>query len=635
MAGTRGYPESTLVDEWGSGDYMRRTPSAVAIVIAAVFAALFAAPAVSATAESDQAGAVALTGIAAVSPYTHGLSAEFASPNYPDVSPETRRLGFTLPAETVDFGSSSVDVWIWAPGGELPVQGVPFDAKTRAVGIDLPAGLLVSPGGPSGAGTSAADLQIRISARSALVSPGAPRPPSHFHPVHVGTEAEVWVTLMVGESGHEGAEAYRLDLPSEEATRFAYRSAYWPDDDLAGRVVKADDRLTVTGLPAALTQITASLLLPRDGSTTVAAPSVNGPTGVQITLPGAGELVGFLRSDGHALLDVQGTVGKQEVTATIPIVVAQETPADSGRTTRISGTDRYSGAVAYSQALLPRPGDSSPLPLYFASGESFPDALSSAPVAAHLGGALLLSSRTGPLPDGVAEEAFRLSPLHTFGVGGRSTLDDSALGAIAIATDGVSRLYGADRYETSRKLAESGFPDGADIVFVATGESFPDALSSAPAATSVGAPVVLVRGTDDRLDDATLALFDRLKTQQFVIIGGERSVSSGIQRQLDTRHPGSVERIAGADRYAVSAAVNETYFGSAEEVYLATGADYPDALSGGVLAARKGVPLLLVQSDCIPSLAAAALARWQPKLTTLLGGPRSLSASVLDLKVCR
>ena len=61
-----------------------------------------------------------------------------------------------------------------------------------------------------------------------------------------------------------------------------------------------------------------------------------------------------------------------------------------------------------------------------------------------------------------------------------------------------------------------------------------------------------------------------------------------------------VKRIAGGDRYGTAINVSKTSFpanGSASAVVLATGENFPDALSGAPLAAQKGGPLLLTPSQ--------------------------------------
>ncbi|WP_407650958.1 cell wall-binding repeat-containing protein [Herbiconiux ginsengi] len=69
-------------------------------------------------------------------------------------------------------------------------------------------------------------------------------------------------------------------------------------------------------------------------------------------------------------------------------------------------------------------------------------------------------------------------------------------------------------------------------------------------------------------------------------------------------------------------------------VYLATGANYPDALAGGVLAAKTHSPMFVVPPDCVPTGVLALLSSKGTKNVILLGGPLSLTPAVAALTPC-
>jgi subtilisin family serine protease len=90
-----------------------------------------------------------------------------------------------------------------------------------------------------------------------------------------------------------------------------------------------------------------------------------------------------------------------------------------------------------------------------------------------------------------------------------------------------------------------------------------------------------------------------------------------------------VTRLAGADRYATSAAISRaTYAPGVPVAYIATGLGFADALSGAPAAALQGGPLLLVRGTSIPSVVATELARLQPGRIVVLGGTSVVSAGV-------
>ncbi len=154
------------------------------------------------------------------------------------------------------------------------------------------------------------------------------------------------------------------------------------------------------------------------------------------------------------------------------------------------------------------------------------------------------------------------------------------------------------------------------------------------AAASQNAPVVLVNGAASSLGSASLAELTELGVTHVVIVGGTAAVSPSIQSELNARYPGAVTRLGGADRYATSLDVNSKYFSSPKQVYLATGSNFPDALTGGVLAAENHAPILVTPSSCITSADATAFAHWGTTEATLLGGTSALGAGVQNLTTC-
>lgn len=83
----------------------------------------------------------------------------------------------------------------------------------------------------------------------------------------------------------------------------------------------------------------------------------------------------------------------------------------------------------------------------------------------------------------------------------------------------------------------------------------------------------------------------------------------------------AVTRLAGADRYATAAAISAATFDKGvDAVYIATGLDFPDAVSAGAAAAHLGGPLLLVKKDVIPTATSRELNRLKPKQIIVVGG---------------
>jgi putative cell wall-binding protein len=304
---------------------------------------------------------------------------------------------------------------------------------------------------------------------------------------------------------------------------------------------------------------------------------------------------------------------------------------------RIGGADRYQVAVNMAQQEFPSGG---PIPvLYIADGLNYPDGLSAAPAAAHLGGTLLLTAPTAMASEVVAE-VNTLQPTQIFVAGGTGSVSASVfnkLTTMAGAWGGtVTRDGGATRYQSSQSVAESSFPMGThlDKIFIANGGNFPDALSESGAAAEQGSPVVLVPGTTRALDATTIALMQSYTPSEIVIAGGAASVSTAIQNQLTGLFP-TVIRLGGADRYQVSNLINTTFFPTTANAYFANGGNFPDALGGGVLAASVHAPLTVTPSTCMEPYDITALVNWGTTHVTLLGGTASQSPAVAVFTPCK
>ncbi|WP_066039553.1 cell wall-binding repeat-containing protein [Herbiconiux solani] len=207
-----------------------------------------------------------------------------------------------------------------------------------------------------------------------------------------------------------------------------------------------------------------------------------------------------------------------------------------------------------------------------------------------------------------------------------------------VGAPSVARIAGTDRYDGAVKISQAAYPAPATVpvVYVATGQNYPDALSAGPAAVKQGGPLLLV--TRDEVPAVVQAEIRRLAPGRIVVVGGPNSVSDAVAGQLGTLVAGtSVERLAGADRYAASRAVVQSVFGSPEgatapSAYAATGTNFPDALSAGGAAGSALEPVVLVNGSQ-PSADAETLQLFrslQTQSIVVAGGPNSVSQGVLD-----
>jgi putative cell wall-binding protein len=332
---------------------------------------------------------------------------------------------------------------------------------------------------------------------------------------------------------------------------------------------------------------------------------------------------------------VRGVAGLAAVGAAIALAVGApataSTPAFAPAFDRIAGSDRVATSLAVAKAGFPT---TAPI-VFVASALNYPDALAAGPVAAHLGGPLLLTMPTA-LTANLSAELTHLAPTTVVIVGETRAVSKAVESQVARAVPAatVTRLGGADRWATAGKVIRYGFT-ASPSVYVATGDSFPDALSAAAAAGAHGEPLVLVDGSAQGLSAGTRTLLANLGVTRATIVGGTSVVTPAVQKALQGVLPvGGVTRVSGADRFATSAAIAVDAFPTATHAYIASGLDFPDALSGSALAGRAKAPLLTVPGTCIPATTLADLAKMGVTSVTEIGGAVVVSPAVATLAPC-
>lgn len=296
---------------------------------------------------------------------------------------------------------------------------------------------------------------------------------------------------------------------------------------------------------------------------------------------------------------------------------------------RIGGESRYDVAVGISEEYFPGGANT----VYIATGTNFPDALSAAPAAALLGGPLLLVD-TKVIPQSVRDELERLDPDKIIIAGGPASVSDAVMAQLETYSATVVRHSGEDRYEVSNKITRDAFTS-ATVAYIATGATFPDALSASAAAGNVNAPVILVYGLATTLDPDTADLLQDLGVTDIRIAGGPASVHPNIETALGNL-PGvtSVTRLTGADRFVVSGATNRAAFTSAETVFLASGLNFPDALSGAAVAGAVGAPLYVIPPSCVPGYVLDDIANFGADQVRIFGGPASVTPAAAAMTRC-
>lgn len=303
----------------------------------------------------------------------------------------------------------------------------------------------------------------------------------------------------------------------------------------------------------------------------------------------------------------------------VDIAIGDTVSIDLDRVDRLSGQDRIETALAVSSTSFPDPDTAGAVVLATAGG--YPDALAGVPLAATLGGPILLNP-SDALDGRVAEEIDRLLPEGRTVVllGGTAVLSDEVEQAVRDRGYQVVRLGGEDRFATARIIAEGGM-GSPELVFLVTGRNFADALAAAaPAIAYRGA--ILLTGTDEAVT-ATSEYIAANPQAQFIALGGPAA-------RAYPDHPS----IIGGDRYATATMIADTFWPNPTRIGIASGTNFPDALAGGVHTGTNFGPMLLVPpSGPLPDSVADYLARHADTIddhSYLYGGPTALGDDILE-----
>jgi len=179
----------------------------------------------------------------------------------------------------------------------------------------------------------------------------------------------------------------------------------------------------------------------------------------------------------------------------------------------IRGKDRYETAALLAAELKKKRGTVEKFVL--APGNTFPDALSVAPLAAKKGWPILLTPQAGPLPKVTSTQIQALGVTSALVVGTY----------VKPAGISVTSKIGKDRYHTSALVAEYGTSMGLSFAHLAlaTGENYPDALVAGPYLAKGGGVLLLVwsRGLPTTVRDVLVDNRTAVRGVDFVGLGPE------------------------------------------------------------------------------------------------------------------
>ncbi|WP_462418246.1 cell wall-binding repeat-containing protein [Kytococcus sp. Marseille-QA3725] len=182
----------------------------------------------------------------------------------------------------------------------------------------------------------------------------------------------------------------------------------------------------------------------------------------------------------------------------------------------------------------------------------------------------------------------------------------------------------------------SAFPEANDTYAEMGGTSM-----AAPHVTGAAA-LYLEANPDAAPAEVYQAIQDAAAVDKLSNTQGSPNLLLNVENLVGDEEPDpdrSLTRLSGADRYATAARLTEG--AQIDTVYLASGEDYPDALTGSTAAASgvksasgntqsmpEDLPILLTRQDSLPKVTREALQNTGAKKVVVVGGKNAVSAGV-------
>ncbi|MFP7297226.1 cell wall-binding repeat-containing protein [Neobacillus niacini] len=303
------------------------------------------------------------------------------------------------------------------------------------------------------------------------------------------------------------------------------------------------------------------------------------------------------------------------------------------QTNRLNGATRYATSVSISKMLHPNGLlENTEKTVILTTGVEPADALSAGPLSAIYGQAPILLNNSNTLLPEVKDELKRLGAAKVIIIGGPVAISPNVekdIHSLGIQTE---RISGETRVETNLRIVEK--LDSVEGVFVASARSYPDALASAPIAAANNWAIVLTE--QNNISKEALNYLSGKKT---VILGGSNVVSDAIEKQIVQQNgTENVVRLAGSDRYETLGSLLWHFKDQmkSETINIATGANFPDALTAAPLSIQNKAPLILLGSGLYKNIESFLFQYTEENLIkqiNVIGGPVAVPESLESMMV--
>ena len=169
--------------------------------------------------------------------------------------------------------------------------------------------------------------------------------------------------------------------------------------------------------------------------------------------------------------------------------------------------------------------------------------------------------------------------------------------------------------------ADAGVPSpSTQVVYIATGANFPDALAAAASAALGLGPVLLVQ--QDAIPQPTLDELNRLEPRDIVVVGGLAVIAQTVEDQLNgLPWSKTVTRISGANRYATAAALSlaihptsgmypRVAYDRSDDLSDGTGGAAQNLIGATIVAPANGILVISAGADFFYDSSTAVVSCW-------------------------
>lgn len=199
------------------------------------------------------------------------------------------------------------------------------------------------------------------------------------------------------------------------------------------------------------------------------------------------------------------------------------------------------------------------------------------------------------------------------------------------------RNSGPNRFATAVSISQELFAEdnSAQVVILARADAFPDALAGVPlgfdASTGQAKGPLLLTSSVSLTPETAIEITRVLENKGTIyVLGGHAAISEDVVSELAELGDYNIVRLSGEGRFETAVEIAKEVSVEPQKVFLATGMNFPDALSAAGVAARMGAPVLMTQSNQLNAATQVYLEanRDSIQLIYVIGGTGVINPSV-------